>query len=72
LSVHHTSKSGADWLEKRKAQIVDALPPERFPQILSLEDQGLFAVGYYQQREHFFVKRGTAVPSTTETKETNP
>ncbi len=74
LSVHHVSKSGADWLEKRKAQIVDALPPERFPQILSLEDQGLFAVGYYQQREHFFIKRSvntTSSETTTDTKESN-
>lgn len=59
LSVHHASKSGAGWLEGTKGKIISRLPPEQFPQILSLEDQGLFAVGYYQQREKFFEKRDT-------------
>lgn len=59
LSMHHLSKSGAGWLERVKGQIVGALPAEQFPQILSLEDQGLFAVGYYHQREKFFEKKET-------------
>lgn len=62
LSQHHASKSGAGWLEGIKGQIFSRLPPEQFPQILSLEDQGLFAVGYYQQREKFFEKRDTTTP----------
>jgi CRISPR-associated protein Csd1 len=65
-------------LEALQGRIFALLPPERFPQILSLEDQGLFAVGYYHQREHFFTKRNsppspaTETTMTTETKETNP
>jgi CRISPR-associated protein Csd1 len=68
LSVYHASKSGADWLEKLKGSIMASLPAEQFPQILSLEDQGLFAVGYYQQREKFFEKRSTT--PTNDDKET--
>lgn len=58
LSVHHASKlDGGGWLEKLKGQIIGALPAQSFPQMLSLEDQGLFAIGYYHQRERFFEGR---------------
>ena len=57
LSMHHAAKSGASWLERIKGQIMNALPAEQFPQLLSLEHQGLFAVGYYHQREKFFEKK---------------
>ena len=55
LSIHHAGKADSSgWLEKIKGQVMNALPPARFPGTLSLEDQGLFAVGYYHQREWFF------------------
>jgi CRISPR-associated protein Csd1 len=58
LSVHHAAKAqGSGWLEKIKSGIVGALPSQRFPATLGLEDQGLFAIGYYHQREDFFKKR---------------
>lgn len=57
LSVHHASKTDkAGWLERLKGAIMSALPADSFPKTLSLEDQGLFAVGYYHQRESFFQK----------------
>lgn len=65
LSVHHVSKSQATWLEAKKSRIVDQLPAEPLPQTLTLESQGLFAVGYYHQRESFFVKQSRS----TEAKE---
>jgi CRISPR-associated protein Csd1 len=37
--------------------------PHSFPKHLTIEDQGRFAIGYYQQRENYF-KTGT---ETTET-----
>jgi CRISPR-associated protein Csd1 len=68
LSVHHAAKAdGAGWLEKLKGQLIDALPAQQFPNVLGLEQQGLFAVGYYHQREAFFRKRtdeATSSPST--------
>lgn len=61
LSMHHASKARDDGggviAEKTKAGIMSQLPAEGFPRTLGLEDQGLFAVGYYHQREAFFTKR---------------
>jgi CRISPR-associated protein Csd1 len=61
LSMHHASKARDDgrarFAERVKGAIMARLPAERFPRTLRLEDQGLFAVGYYHQREAFFSKR---------------
>jgi len=60
-SMHHASKARDDGLgvlaERAKSEVMDKLPPERFPRTLSLDEQGLFAVGYYHQRAAFFRKR---------------
>ncbi|GEN10730.1 CRISPR-associated protein, Csd1 family [Myxococcus fulvus] len=62
LSVHHAAKAeSGGWLEKKKGEVMALLPPEKpFPPVLTLENQGLFAVGYYHQREEFFTKRPQA------------
>ncbi len=64
LSVHHAAKAssgGRDpWVEIVKAKIIDQLPPAQLPRTLSLEDQGLFAIGYYHQRQSFFTPRKAA------------
>lgn len=58
LSVHHAAKAeGSGWLEQIKGRVMATLPAERFPRMQSLGDQGLFAVGYYHQRESFFQRR---------------
>lgn len=71
LSMHHVSKSERRDLERLKSQIVSALPAETFPSVLKLEEQGLFAVGYYHQRESFFQKKAaakaSAAPAASET-----
>ncbi len=65
LSVHHAAKAAsAGWLEKLKGQVIDALPARKFPAVLDLEQQGLFAIGYYHQREAFFHKRSDEDPSS--------
>lgn len=49
-------KPGLAVVRERLVQdIVSALP--RFPSTLGLEDQGLFAIGFYQQRQDFFTKK---------------
>ncbi|HWM84856.1 MAG TPA: type I-C CRISPR-associated protein Cas8c/Csd1 [Kofleriaceae bacterium] len=57
LAQHDVSKARADGvdhgIEQTIGHIVDRLPASGFPTVLSLEDQGLFAVGYYHQRESF-------------------
>ena len=66
LAVHHAAKADdGRWLEKTQGEVMALLPPERFPRVLNLEDQGLFAVGYYHQREAFFTKRSAAAPAVS-------
>lgn len=61
VSMHHASKAESDhrgWAERIKAQIVERLPAQgAFPRTLDLDAQGLFAVGYYHQRQAFFTPR---------------
>ncbi len=58
LKNHHLSKlknrGRAVNLEKMIGEIIDGI--RDFPTQLSLADQGRFAVGYYHQRQAFFVK----------------
>ena len=42
---------------------MDALPADSLPKTMGLEDQGLFAIGYYHQRESFFRKRSNDEPA---------
>ncbi len=62
---HHLGKlDHAVFYEKLIQEIVGPLPPENaFPSTLSLEQQGLFALGYYHQRQDLFTKRETKIPS---------
>jgi CRISPR-associated protein Csd1 len=68
VSAHHASKAESErrgWAERVKAQIVDRLPARAFPRTLDLEGQGLFAVGYYHQRQAFFAPRKAGDESLT-------
>jgi len=40
-------------------------PIDRFPSILTAEEQGLFAIGYYHQREEFWQKKDTRKDTET-------
>lgn len=61
LSMHHASKAKDDGLgrhaERVKASVIERMGSDPFPRTLSVEEQGLFAVGYYHQREAFFAKK---------------
>ncbi len=62
LAIHHLAKirnSGGNttWLERLLQEVMDKVPSSGIPSILSLEDQGRFAVGYYHQRQDFFTKK---------------
>lgn len=60
LGMHHAAalrKDGTTWLEGEKAKVIGLLPATGFPRTLDLEEQGLFAVGYYHQRERLFGRR---------------
>ncbi len=61
LSMHHASKAKANnhgrenWVEIVKSNIMNQI--SSFPKALDLEAQGLFAIGYYHQRQDFFKSR---------------
>jgi len=56
LAQHHAGKArNAGFFQKEIGEVLDAV--ENFPPHLSLEEQGLFALGYYHQRQEYFKKR---------------
>lgn len=58
LKNHHLGKlpkGRAVQMEKLIGEIIEGL--KEFPRVLSLHDQGYFAIGYYQQRQYFFNKQ---------------
>ena len=60
LSQHHIAKAEYGFtIEKRIREIMDAFEVDNdpFPRSLSLEEQGIFILGYYHQRSNFFVPK---------------
>ncbi len=59
LSTHHFKKlENPGWrinAEKRMGEIMGLIT--EFPSHLNLENQGLFAIGYYHQKQDFFTKK---------------
>lgn len=70
---HHLAKlDSATYYEKLLQSICAALqPPQPFPTTLTLEEQGLFAIGYYHQVQALYTKRdnGTHPSETSKTGE---
>ncbi len=63
LAQHHAAKlKNPGFFQKEIGDVLEAVPS--FPSHLSLEEQGLFALGYYHQRQEYFKKRET--PANTE------
>lgn len=55
LAQHHIQKSGFKVsIDKQIEEVVQDI--QRFPSHLSLEDQGMFAVGYYHQKQDIYKK----------------
>lgn len=60
LSSHHMEKlstPGQIRYEKLKQEIISKLDADGFPAHLDLQDQGRFFVGYYHQRQDFFISK---------------
>jgi len=67
LSSHHTKKGEhGGYYEKMTAEIMEDIPDEKFSASMPLEDQGLFFVGYYHQRNDFFKKKSDKTETTEE------
>ncbi|ATD65583.1 type I-C CRISPR-associated protein Cas8c/Csd1 [Neisseria weixii] len=64
---HHLSRLRKDKagmavnLDKDLGEIV-AMLPETFPRHLSIDEQGRFAIGYYQQKQSYFAKKTPQLP----------
>ena len=58
LSIHHlkNAKNG-NYYEGLKGEILTQMEAEALPKRLSLEEQGEFALGYYQQEKDFYVSK---------------
>lgn len=60
LSAHHISKAEYGYVsEKKIGELMDKLKIEEnpFPSRLSLDDQGLFILGYYHQQKANYIKK---------------
>lgn len=70
-SKHHLGKLDDRqriYRERLIGEIVDGIPAD-FPDVLTLSDQGRFAIGYYHQMQDFYTKRApTAEAEATEQK----
>lgn len=69
LSQHHISKS--EWgrnSERLIREIMDLfeLEEEPFPKRLSMDEQGIFILGYYHQRSNFFKAKKKEAPEVQE------
>jgi CRISPR-associated protein Csd1 len=60
LAQHHASKSTrGSWFQRQIQDVVEGLDPANaFPSTLPMNQQGLFAVGYYHQRADLFTSKG--------------
>ncbi|RVT40633.1 type I-C CRISPR-associated protein Cas8c/Csd1 [Rheinheimera sediminis] len=59
MKNHHLGKlekGRGIYFEKLLQEIFGQLQADGFPSLLSLDDQGRFAIGYYHQRQAFYVK----------------
>lgn len=72
LSQHHFSKiskikpNRAVYFNRELGEIMNKI--DKFPSHLNMEQQGLFAIGYYQKRQDFFVKKEDRQPQDADAK----
>jgi CRISPR-associated protein Csd1 len=66
--THHLAKldGGTKTNRERLVQAVHA-PLDGYPAHLTLEQQGLFAIGYYHQRQDFYTSKKVPTPETEST-----
>ena len=54
--IKNTNIGTAIYLEKLQSEIIEKIDPD-IPKILSIEDQGRFAIGYFHQYKDFFTRK---------------
>jgi CRISPR-associated protein Csd1 len=60
------SEGQTAWFERLVGEVL--APLQDFPRQLTLPQQGRFALGYYHQRQDFFTRKDSNIP-TTQTEE---
>lgn len=72
LSQHHFSKIGKQFADRDVQAILDLLEVDRdpYPARLSLDEQGIFILGYYQQRAVLYTKRSKKESDSADEPET--
>jgi CRISPR-associated protein Csd1 len=67
LNQHHIAKGDyGDRYSRIISEIMEHIPASKFPSHLPLEDQGLFWIGYYHQRNDLFKSRSEKTATETE------
>jgi len=71
LSQHHISKVGGHYYDQRIQEILNLLDVEKnpIPAHLSLDEQGVFVLGYYHQRADLYTSKSnktSAEPTSSE------
>lgn len=74
LVQHHISKADNNgWIDRQIGQVLSRIQvdgsssnPWGFPSALTLQEQGLFMLGYYQQRQDLYTSRKQAVTDKEE------
>jgi CRISPR-associated protein Csd1 len=67
LSQHHLAKAEyGGHLERKIQELLNLLDARPFPSRLTLDEQGIFVLGYYHQRAAFYTRSTDVEPTTTE------
>ena len=67
LNQHHIAKLEGGWRVNREKLLQEVCSHiDRFPRHLSLEEQGLFQIGFYHQRQAFYTKNENAAEAAAE------
>jgi CRISPR-associated protein Csd1 len=68
LSHHHIAKAEYGYASDRRIQeLLDLLQAKPFPTRLTLDEQGIFILGYYHQRAAFYSKNSEKIAESIET-----
>lgn len=66
LAHHHIEKSQYGYVSDRRIKdLLNMLEAKPFPTRLTLEEQGVFVLGYYHQRAAFYAKKGNGEEATS-------
>jgi CRISPR-associated protein Csd1 len=67
LSQHHLAKAEyGGHLDRKIQELLNLLDARPFPSRLTLDEQGIFVLGYYHQRAAFYTRSTDVEPTTTE------